>query len=427
MAAEHFQFEERAIARLPYADAGNYVVRDTEVKGFILRVGKRTKTFFAEGGYWRDGFREFNARVKLGEFGDITAKAARAQAKIVIGAIAKGDRPGEEPKKRAAPLTLRQAWDRYRVAHMERKERSAGTIANYRDHMERLMGDWLDLPLGRLGRQPKLVADRHEKISAENGPYIANHSMRSLRAIYNHARRSHPDLPPVNPTVAVDWNREERRDTGMGDASIGAWLQELAALENLLRREFHLFVLLSGSRPTAIKLAQVEHLDLQRRVLAIPRPKGGAKKAFVIPLSRPMMRCLIRAIRLGRILYPDQARSWLFPAASEPGHLIEHKEDRTVLSKWGNELRQSYRTIAQTAGVSELDIHLLMNHSLPGVNAGYITRSELVTGHLRKQQSRISERVMTGARSAGPAIEQWLGRSVVRPVIPPQAQVRLVA
>jgi hypothetical protein len=30
----------------------------------------------------------------------------------------------------------------------------------------------------------------------------------------------------------------------------------------------------------------------------IPRPKGGEVKAFDIPLSRPMIRCIIRAIRL---------------------------------------------------------------------------------------------------------------------------------
>jgi hypothetical protein len=89
-------------------------------------------------------------------------------------------------------------------------------------------------------------------------------------------------------------------------------------------------------------------------------------------------------------MYPEQSRTWLFPADSDTGHLVEHKEERDVLSKWGNDLRQSYRTLGQAAGVSELDIHLLMNHSLPGVNAGYITRDKLLCDHLRKQQERIS-------------------------------------
>ena len=63
---------------------------------------------------------------------------------------------------------------------------------------------------------------------------------------------------------------------------------------------------------------------------------GGEEKAFDIPLSRPMIRCIIRTIRLGRILYPEQASIWLFPAESETGHLEEHKEDRGVLSPIGD-------------------------------------------------------------------------------------------
>jgi hypothetical protein len=70
--------------------------------------------------------------------------------------------------------------------------------------------------------------------------------------------------------------------------------------------------------------------------------------------------------------------------------LVEHKEKRGVLSRWGNDLRQSYRTLGQAAGVSEVDMHLLMNHSLPGINAGYITRSKLMGGHLRQQQGKLS-------------------------------------
>ncbi|MGY4502033.1 integrase [Bradyrhizobium sp. GM24.11] len=233
--------------------------------------------------------------------------------------------------------------------------------------------------------------------------------MRSLRAVYNHARKSNTDLPVVNPVSAIDWNKEHRRNTGMGPNDISGWLKELYAMDNPLRREFHLFTLFSGSRPTALKKIRLEHVDLRRRIIHIPKPKGGEEKAFDIPLSRPMIRSIIRAIRWGRIIYSAQAKSWLFPADSEPGHLVEHKEERNVLSKWGNDLRQSYRTLAQAAGVSELDIHLLMNHSLPGVNAGYITRDRLLRDHLRQQQQRIAELVAHSVLiERYPSIVRWL-------------------
>ena len=179
-----------------------------------------------------------------------------------------------------------------------------------------------------------------------------------------------------------------------------------------MRREFHLFLLLSGHRPEAIKKARREHLDFRRRVLHVPKPKGGEARAFDIPLSRPMIRCLIRVLRLGQSLYPNQATEWIFPADSKSGHLAEHKEKRDELSKWGNDLRQTFRTIAQTAGVPELDVHLLMNHSIPGVNAGYITRNKLLRDHLRIQQEAISRKMIDAPRWAkqneGQASALWI-------------------
>lgn len=400
---------DKLIARLPLASEKQYKVRDTELPGFFLLVGKRRKSFMAQGEFWRDGTREFAAQVKLGDFGDISTREARSKAKDALGSIARGQRPGDEAKIKPGSITLRQAWERYRDAHMIRKGRSAGTIENYRDHMERLFADWLDKPLARLGRQPKLVAERHDKITEENGAYIANGAMRSLRAVYNHARKSNRDLPVENPTLAIDWNQETRRDTGMGPNDLPGWLEELRILDNPIRREFHLLTLLSGSRPTALMRVRIEHINFASRILHIPKPKGGEERAFDIPLSRAMIRCIIRTLRAGRVLHSEQADAWLFPADSESGHMVEQKEKRDVLSKWGNDLRQSYRTIAQSVGVSKLDVHLLMNHSVPGVNDGYITRDKLLNDLLRKQQERISSVVMerAGKIKDGPALH-WL-------------------
>ena len=120
-----------------------------------------------------------------------------------------------------------------------------------------------------------------------------------------------------------------------------------------------------------------------------------------------MIRCLVRIISFGRQMYPEQSASWLFPALSGNGHIVEHKERREQLSHWGNELRQTYRTLGQVADVNDIDMHLLMNHSLPGVNAGYITRGKLVSGHLRAAQQKISNTVMSAIRSGEGASTFW--------------------
>ena len=72
----------------------------------------------------------------------------------------------------------------------------------------------------------------------------------------------------------------------MGSADLKRWFMGLAALDNPVRREFHLFTLLCGSRPTALQQIPPNQIDFRRRTLHIPKPKGGKKKAFDIPLSR---------------------------------------------------------------------------------------------------------------------------------------------
>jgi hypothetical protein len=409
---------DKNVMGLPPAMKGQYRARDTELAGFFVLIGARAKSFMIQADLRVGGGRQ-TVRMKVAEIGEMTTRDARAKAKTLLGSIADGIDPREkkrgpqdQPTVGQVP-TLSQAWERYKESHLVRKNRSPKTVQNYGDHIERLFKDWLDLPLSDLGEEPRLVADRHEAITKANGPAIANGAMRSLRAIYNHARKTCRKLPPENPIFAVDWNPEVRRDTALGVRDLPAWFEQVAAMANPVRREFHLLTLLSGCRPEALKSIPLGDLHLADRVLHIRAPKGGEAKAFDIPLSRAMLESLFRLLRLASVIYPETSRIWLFPSDAPSGHLEEHKEDRDkVLSHWGNDLRQSYRTLGQVAQVSDLDMHLLMNHSFPGVNAGYITRSKLMADHLRQQQEKVSQLVIGAVvgrgRRPSTLLSRWL-------------------
>jgi hypothetical protein len=68
--------------------------------------------------------------------------------------------------------------------------------------------------------------------------------------------------------------------------------------------------------------------------------------------------------------------------------------------------------LGQATGVSELDMHLLMNHALGGVNPGYITRDKLVAEHLRAQQEKLSNYivgcVVGHGRRPSAQLSRWL-------------------
>jgi len=171
---------------------------------------------------------------------------------------------------------------------------------------------------------------------------------------------------------------------------LAPWHELLRRLPCPVRQEYHLFMLLSACRREALASARWEHLDVRRRALRVPKPKGGTARAFDLPLSREMLRCLARARRAGRRLCPGSP--WIFPSVtSRSGHIEECKEKNGL--KTGHALRHTWRTLAQEAGVTELDAKLIMNHTIPGANAGYLSRSALWP-HLLAAQEKVSQFIM---------------------------------
>jgi integrase len=390
MASAPIALTDKIVERLPLALGGQYVVRDAILRGLFVLVGKRSKSWTVQGDL-RRGRERTTIKIALGTIDELSSKEARARGAELLEQIRTGSDP-RDPAKRVGAITLRDATETY-IKVMERKERSVRSIWLVRDLTSRILSGWLNETLLNLGRDRRRIVERHDELTAKHGPYSANHVMRAFRAIYNEAMRVDPDLPP-NPVRAVTFNQERRRDTGMGPAELPAWIAQLRSLSNPIRRDFHLITLLTGSRAEALRTARWEHIDLRCRVLRIPRPKGGESRAFDIPLSREIIRALIRVRRAGIIMHPREAQRWIFAAGSITGHIVEHKEDRSKLSKWGGDLRQTYRNMCALAGVDPLSSRLLMNHVVDrDVHDGYITKAALM-GNLRKHQETISAYIL---------------------------------
>ena len=130
----------------------------------------------------------------------MSTRAARATAREYLAQISRGRHPKNDKQTEGAhpapamaiggtvaSITLRLAWERYLEAHLMRKNRSEKTIESYRDHIERIFAEWLDDTLHELATDPARVAKKHDEVTKENGPYMANGSMRTLRAIYIYA------------------------------------------------------------------------------------------------------------------------------------------------------------------------------------------------------------------------------------------------
>ena len=173
---------------------------DSEVRGFGLFVGKRSKTWY----YQRDVTGR-TVRKKIGRYPMIGAAAARQAAQAHALEMSRGS---GKVYQQGAP-TLAGAMEAYLARPKLRSEEHAKGV---RQQMERHLDDWLGLPLDEITRA--MVVRRHAEIAVYRQagetlrrPSEANHAFRNFRSIYNHARRAYP--LPETPTGAIEWFEEQ--------------------------------------------------------------------------------------------------------------------------------------------------------------------------------------------------------------------------
>lgn len=324
---------------------------DESLKGFGLRVtGHGTKSWVVQ--------KSGKGMKTLGRYPALTVTEAREAARLLMLREA---HPELLPaRSRWDQITLREALQRHEAA-MLKKERSPKSIHGMWDEANRYLSDWLDRPLASITKLE--CHDRHEKITA-CGPYAANRTMRIFRAGWNRARKTH-NLPPENPVIGVEWNKEHRRQEPIPADKLADWGKKVRAMSNPTRRDYQLIVLLTGLRRTDAASLRWEHVDLEKATLHRPRPKGGVDRAFTIPLATQAVEILRR--RRETIHGP-----WVFPTRDRMGRLIHLREPKESDLPSPHRLRDTWATAAAECGVDALATKILLNHSLGrDVTEGY--------------------------------------------------------
>jgi integrase len=144
-------------------------------------------------------------------------------------------------------------------------------------------------------------------------------------------------------------------------------------------------MLLTGLRSHDARSMRWEHLD-EDGVLTVPSPKGGADRAFRLPLPRR----LLQVLEMVRQETAPLESPFIFPSlTSKSGH-IEEMRRTDKFPHAPHQMRHTYRTWALEAGVDMQTVTLLMNHRPAGVTWGYVTRAHLL-GHMREAQEKVCQ------------------------------------
>lgn len=262
--------------------------------------------------------------------------------------------------------------------------------------------DWLPRELETIKRDE--CETRHTAISEgkagedgkQGGTYSANRCLRTFRAIWNSARKR-ADLPQC-PTTAVEFNRESRRQEPITD--LAEWYRKLTATEEKCvgrkgkgrkqpiieklpvvsrdRQVLMLTLLFTGCRSAEACKLEWQHVDFNKRTIHFACPKGGASRAYTVPMPDFLYREL-----QAHATYQSTGTKWVFPSDSESGHVevsrqsTYRKGDNGKLVKRAylqsaHRLRDTYCTVAAEIGIDWVISNTLVNHKLPGVHAGYV-------------------------------------------------------
>lgn len=347
------------VDQIPHTEKSQIIYSDTELPGFYLIVGTQTKTYVVQ----RD-MQGKAVRITIGRHGVFTPDEARKIAKQKLYLMATGINPSKIPdEERAQIVSLQEVMDAYLASRKNLKPR---TRFDYPDLMKRYLSDWLPIPLAEITKE--MISRRHSRIGEENGPYVANKTMRILSAFFNFANATY-DICPINPVLYLTrvkaWYKQSRKQRYIKIEDLPAWWSAVHSLQNDTYRDFLLLLLFTGLRRNEAARLEWSNVDLNSKTFMIPDTKNG--DPLTLPMSQYVFDLLLRR---QKIFSEDK---FVFPGSGKEGCLAEPKKgiqkviDETDIEFSCHDLRRTFITIAESLEVSSYALKKLINHRVTDV------------------------------------------------------------
>lgn len=396
--------KERLSSSLREATGSTYVIYDTKLPGFGVRVGATKKMFIVQ--------KRFGAKIVkriVGRYGEIDVDSARQRAREMLLMIWKGEDPQaeREKKKQAQKWTIERLLDDYVVA----KRLQPRTVEDI-NHAKSLLKAWLPRQVDEFttGKAVALFQElsRHGEITAaeylknngiraktaediadakiraryeslqKRGGSQANRVFRYLRAAFQYHVDVHHDGMRANPVRVLSlqnlWNPTEPRDhtISLETDEIKRWLNAVIdyRAKHPTASDYLLLCILFGTRRRELARLRWEDVNFDENSLTLRKTKSG--EDHTIPIGRVAGRILEKR----RDENQEIGAPWVFHsrnidnATGEHMHLVspgKHLKVITELSRVVFTMHDLRRTFATTLNnklrVSSITLAFAMNHA----------------------------------------------------------------
>ncbi len=347
---------KRIIDQTAFPASGQVLVRDSELRGFALRVTRGSKSFVLE-----KRIRGRMRRFTLGPYGPLTVEQARMLASTRIGEIARGEDPAEIRHTRIHEPTFADLTEWYEQRHLPRKRSARDDRSMLAMHLT----EFRARKLSDITRNDIVVL--HGAIG-KTAPYRANRVVALLRKMFNLAK-DWGLFAGENPATRIQFFKEVSRDRFLHPDELPRVFAAIAEESDIRVRAAFLTALLTGARREEVLTMRWENLNLERAEWRIPHTK--ADRPHVLPLVKPLVTMLKQLPR-------ESEHAYVYSGRNGSGHRVNMKRAwQRIRAKAGltdvrfHDLRRTTGSWLASSGESLSVIGKVLNHSSVSTTAIY--------------------------------------------------------
>ncbi len=386
---------KRYIDGLSPPERGEYVVWDTDLKRFGLRVkASGSKSFLIQ---YRNSYGR-SRRKSLGSYPPTPPEQARRTAQMELGRVTLGADPAQERHEALGVLTVRDASEKYLAEYVEVYSKSR-TYAEARRSFAKYINPALGhLSIKEVTRQD--LASLHRKL--RKTPSLANRVIRVASGFFSFCLAEGILTPDAaHPARGITPYKERRRErflsieelNAMGDAILS--LEQSGELSRLQCDAVRL-VLLTGCRVGEVLNLTWHEVSLDQGSLFLKRSKTGQK---VVVLGTAGTEILSRVPKISGYVFPSPRKKDA-PYTTLRGVWKKVCEEAGVDNVRVHDLRHTMASIGAQLGLSLQVIGRILGHSQVSTTARY---AHLADDPVRQAVERIQGTIvaaLNGNRSA---------------------------